>query len=177
MLISCLPRRKIICGFSPPRAAIQRRTGEGYIENSICVASGLVTERPWAPKSHAAWKPRLACDVTQILVVRNRAENDGARRGAQAVDDDRLARSAQALIFVDVTADPAAAIISNPDHRMARAHPCQQRFIRRNTVWKTSITGWSCALLSGLDLQARRIELKMSFRRFALKRRSSFVTL
>jgi hypothetical protein len=28
MLISCLPRRKIICGFSPPRAAIQRRTGD-----------------------------------------------------------------------------------------------------------------------------------------------------
>ena len=27
-------------GVNPPRAAIQRRTGDGYIENSICVASG-----------------------------------------------------------------------------------------------------------------------------------------
>src|ERR1700738_1225873 len=67
MLISCLPRRKIICGFSPPRAAIQRRTGKGYIEYSVRVDSGLVTARPLAPKSHAAWKPRLARDVTQIL--------------------------------------------------------------------------------------------------------------
>ncbi len=67
MLISCLPRRKIICRFSPPRCAIQRRTGDGYIEYSILVASGLVTARPLAPKSHAAWNPRLALDVTQIL--------------------------------------------------------------------------------------------------------------
>jgi hypothetical protein len=67
MLVSCLPRRKIICGFRPPRAAIQRRTGEGYIEYSICVAPVLVTPRPSPPKSHAAWKPRLARDVTQIL--------------------------------------------------------------------------------------------------------------
>src|ERR1700730_7709737 len=67
MLINCLPRRKIMCGVKPPRAAIQRRTCDGYIEYSICVASGLVTARPLAPKSHAAWKPRLACDVTQIL--------------------------------------------------------------------------------------------------------------
>src|SRR3978361_900362 len=67
MLINCLPRRKIICGFRPPGAAIQRRTCEGYIEYSIWVASGLVTARPLAPKSQAAWKPRLACEVTQIL--------------------------------------------------------------------------------------------------------------
>jgi hypothetical protein len=26
----------------------------------------LVTARPLAPKSQAAWKPRLACEVTQI---------------------------------------------------------------------------------------------------------------
>jgi hypothetical protein len=67
MLVSCLPRRKIICGFSPPRAAIQRRTAEGYIEYSNCVAPELVIVRPSPPKSHAAWKPRLARDVTQIL--------------------------------------------------------------------------------------------------------------
>src|SRR5450759_245480 len=67
MACNCLPRRKIICDFNPPRCAIQRRTGEGYIEYSICVASGLVTARPLAPKSHAAWNPRLACEVTQIL--------------------------------------------------------------------------------------------------------------
>ena len=43
MLINCLPRKKIMFGFKPPRWAIQRRTGVGYIEYSICVASGLVT--------------------------------------------------------------------------------------------------------------------------------------
>src|SRR5215210_9512573 len=67
MLVNCLPRRKIICGFNPPRCAIHRRIDDGYIEYRICVASGLVIARPLAPKSHAAWKPRLAFDVTQIL--------------------------------------------------------------------------------------------------------------
>jgi len=68
MLISCLPRRKIICGFSPPRAAIQRRTRDGYIEYSVRVAPELVTSRPLASRSYAAWKPKLARDVTQILL-------------------------------------------------------------------------------------------------------------
>src|ERR1700691_1332891 len=67
MLINCLPCRKIICGVSPPRWAIHRRTADGYIEYSIWVASGLVIARPLAPKSHAAWNPRVACEVTQIL--------------------------------------------------------------------------------------------------------------
>ena len=49
------------------RAIDPRRTGLGYIEYSIWVASGLVTARPLAPKSQAAWKPSVACDVTQIL--------------------------------------------------------------------------------------------------------------
>ncbi len=49
-----------MCGVSPPRAAIQCFTAEGYIEYSIWVASGLVTARPLAPKSQAAWNPRLA---------------------------------------------------------------------------------------------------------------------
>ena len=67
MLISSSPRRNISCGFNPPRAAIQRRTSDGYIKYSVRVASGLVTSRPLASKSHAAWKPKLARDVTQIL--------------------------------------------------------------------------------------------------------------
>src|SRR5947209_6990384 len=46
-------------GVRPPRLAIQRRISDGYIEYSICVASGLVTARPLAPKSQAAWKPNL----------------------------------------------------------------------------------------------------------------------
>src|SRR3954453_4816506 len=54
-------------GVSPPRAAIQRFTAEGYIEYSIWVASGLVTARPLEPKSQAAWNPGLAFGVTQIL--------------------------------------------------------------------------------------------------------------
>ena len=60
-------------------------------------------------------------------VMGNRAENDGAGRGAQAVDDDRFARGAQALILVDIGADPAAAIIGNPHHRLARPYPRQQQ--------------------------------------------------
>src|SRR5262245_51921869 len=66
MLVSCRPERKIIRGFNPPRWLIQRRMLAGYSENSIRVASGLVTAWPRAPKSQAAWKPRLARDVTQM---------------------------------------------------------------------------------------------------------------
>jgi hypothetical protein len=50
------------------------------------------------------------------LVVWNHAENDRARGGAIAVDDDRLTRSAKAMIFVEVGSDPATPIIGNPDH-------------------------------------------------------------
>ena len=45
------------------------------------------------------------------------------RRGAITVDDDRFARRAQPLIFVDVGSDLAAAIIGDPDARVARASP------------------------------------------------------
>ena len=54
MVCNCLPRRKIMCGVSPPRCEIQRFTAAGYIEYSIWVASGLVMARPSAPKSQAA---------------------------------------------------------------------------------------------------------------------------
>ncbi len=67
-------------------------------------------------------------------VMGNGAEHDGAGRGAQAVDDDLLAGGAQVLIFVDVGADPAAAIVGNPNHRLARAHPCQQENRREQPV-------------------------------------------
>ena len=67
-------------------------------------------------------------------VVGYRAEHDGAGRGAQAVDDDLFAGAAQALIFVDIGADPAAAIVGDPHHRLARAHPCQKRTAASNPV-------------------------------------------
>ena len=67
MFVSSSPRKKMSCGFNPPRAAIQRRTWDGYIEYSVRVAPGLVVSRPLASKSHAAWKPKLARGVTQIL--------------------------------------------------------------------------------------------------------------
>ena len=54
-------------GVRPPRAEIHRFTACGYIEYSIWVASVLVMARPLEPKSQAAWNPRLACEVTQIL--------------------------------------------------------------------------------------------------------------
>ena len=125
MLISSLPRRKIICGVNPPRAEIQRRTGDGYIEYSVCVAAGLVTSGRHGEVPRRV-ETQIGARRHANLVVRNRAENDGARRGAQAVDDDCLARSPQALIFVEVSADLAAAIISNPDDGVGRAHSCKK---------------------------------------------------
>src|SRR5438270_180252 len=84
MLCSCLPRRKSMCGVNPPRWDIQCRTADGYIEYNICVASRLVIARPLAPKSHAAWKPSVACDVTQIL-SRGRAPRTMVHAEAQRV--------------------------------------------------------------------------------------------
>src|SRR5213594_4303230 len=98
----------------PPRAEIHFRTGGGYIEYSMWVASALVTARPLAPKSQAAWKPRLACEVTQI-------RSWGTAPSTMA----------QALVFVDIGADPAAAIIGNPHHRLARPYPRQQQYRRK----------------------------------------------
>ena len=48
MLMSSSPRRYYSWGFSPPRAEIQRRTRDGYMEYSIRVAPGLMTSRPLA---------------------------------------------------------------------------------------------------------------------------------
>ena len=53
-------------GVNPPRLEIQRLIAVGYIAYSICVASRLVTARPLRPTSQAAWKPRLALEVTQM---------------------------------------------------------------------------------------------------------------
>jgi hypothetical protein len=38
-----------MCGVSPPRWSIQRRTSNGYMEYTVCVASGLVILRPLEP--------------------------------------------------------------------------------------------------------------------------------
>jgi len=67
--IACngFPRRKMVRAFSPPRSAIHLRTGAGYVEYNIRVASGFVMCRPWGPKSHTAWKPSFACEVMHIL--------------------------------------------------------------------------------------------------------------
>src|SRR5258708_13378523 len=60
------------------------------------------------------------------VVVGNWAEQDGAGGGTQGDDDDGFAGTAQALIFVDVSADPAAAILADPDHRVTSPNPGQQ---------------------------------------------------
>jgi hypothetical protein len=57
------------------------------------------------------------------LVSWNYAEIDSARWGT--VDDDRLARRAQAMIFIEVGSDLAAATIGDPDHCRVRAHSCK----------------------------------------------------
>ncbi len=54
-------------GVNPPRWSIQRRTSDGYIEYSDCVASVLITLRPLEPGSQAEWNPSLAREVTHIL--------------------------------------------------------------------------------------------------------------
>jgi hypothetical protein len=59
--------------------------------------------------------------------MRNRAEDDGAGRCAQTIDDDGLTRTTKVLIFIDVGSDPAASIFGNPDHRVTRSHMSQQK--------------------------------------------------
>src|SRR3977135_410806 len=61
------PLRKIMRGDSPPRWSIQRCTASGYMEYSVCVASGLVVLRPLEAGFQAAWNPSRAREVTQIL--------------------------------------------------------------------------------------------------------------
>ena len=73
------------------------------------------------------------------LVVRDRAEDDGAGRGAQAVDDHGFAGGAQALISVDVGADPAAAVIRDPNHRMTCPHARQQQQRREHPRHKSHV--------------------------------------
>ena len=60
----------------------------------------------------------------------NGAKNDGAGRGAQTVDNDRLARTAQALIFIHVNANPAAMVLNNQHRRMTGANSCHQEHRR-----------------------------------------------
>ena len=115
-----------MCGVSPPRAAIQRFTGGGYIEYSIWVASGLVIGAAVGAEIPRRVEPESGVRGHADLVMGHRAENDGAGGGAQAVDDHGLARAAQVLIFVDIGADPAATILTDTNHRMARANSCQQ---------------------------------------------------
>ncbi|WP_249225787.1 hypothetical protein [Tardiphaga alba] len=59
--------------------------------------------------------------------MRNGAEHDSAGRGAEAVDDNGFARGAQALIFIDIGSDPAAAVIGDADHGVACTDACDQK--------------------------------------------------
>jgi len=59
-------------------------------------------------------------------VARNGAENNGARRSAQPVDNHRLAGRAQALVFIDVGADTPAAIICDADYGVGVRTPYEQ---------------------------------------------------
>lgn len=52
------------------------------------------------------------------FAMRDGAEDDGAGRGAEAVDDDRLPRLPEVLVSVDVGSNPAAPVIRDADHRM-----------------------------------------------------------
>ena len=66
-------------------------------------------------------------------VVGNRAEHDGAGRGAQAINDDGFARGTQALVLVDIGADPPTAIIGYPHYGLACPHPRQQQHRGKQT--------------------------------------------
>ncbi len=96
---SCLPRRKIMRGVKPPlRLSIQLRTAGGYIEIQHAGRFGIGHGRGRAaPKSQAAWKPRLAREVTQIRSWGTAPRTMVQGRRAQAIDDDGFARGAQAL--------------------------------------------------------------------------------
>ena len=128
-----------MCGVRPPRWVIQRFTCEGYIEYSIWVASGLVTARPLVPKSQAAWKPRLACEVTQIrscgMAPRTMVQAEAQRPSMMTVSPD----CAQALVLVDVGADPAAAVIRDPNHRVTSPHARDQENRRKQPRHETSL--------------------------------------
>ena len=70
------------------------------------------------------------------LVVRDCAEDDGAGRSAEPVDDNGLARVSQILVSIDVISNSPAPVIRNPnggvtgpdtrqqDH--SREQPCQK---------------------------------------------------
>ena len=121
-------------GVSPPRCAIQRRTGDGIHRVQHLGGFGIGHRAAIGAEIPGRMEAEIGMRGHADLVMRNRAENDGAGRGAQAVDDDGLAGSAQALIFVDIGADPAAAIIGNPNHRMAAPTPASRRTAASNPV-------------------------------------------
>ena len=51
--------------------------------------------------------------------MRNRAENKGTGRETITVYDYHLARTAQALVLVDVGSHPTATVLPNPNRRIA----------------------------------------------------------
>ena len=118
--ISCRPRRKIICRVNPPRlrdpapdlGRIHRVQHLGGFRIGHRAAVGA--EIPGGVKAE------IGARGDADLVVRHRAEHDGAGRGAQPVDHHGLAGGAQALVLVDIGSDSAAAIVGDPDHGVAR---------------------------------------------------------
>jgi hypothetical protein len=70
------------------------------------------------------------------LVVRDCAENDGAGRSAEPVDDDGLARVPQMLVSIDVSSNLAAPVIHNPNRRITRPDTRQQEHGREQPSQK-----------------------------------------
>src|ERR1700754_738406 len=123
-------------GVSPPRLAIQRRTSDGYMEYSIWVASGLVTARPLAPKSQAAWKPRLAGEVTQILswgtAPRTMVLRPGSRSGTSVRRRDGCVRRPAPHDCPSLA--PLCLAVKRFDIDLRAGHPLAQRARRADSV-------------------------------------------
>src|SRR5262249_23627258 len=82
--------------------------------------------RPLVPKSQAAWKPRVACEVTQMrswgIAPRTMVQAE-AQSPSMITASPELRRP---LVFVEVGAAPPAAVVRDPDHGMAWRHSQQQ---------------------------------------------------
>src|SRR6266849_5044843 len=117
MAASSRPLRKIRCGSSALVDPVPDLKWIHGIQALRCFGIGhLATVRPGII---GGVKSEPGAGRHAYPVMRNRTENDGARRGTITVDDHPLARDSHTLIAVDVGSDPAARVIQNPNRRIA----------------------------------------------------------
>lgn len=72
------------------------------------------------PRFHVTWGTGPGI----VEPFERRAHGAGGR--AEAVDDDGVAGLAEVLVLVDISSDPATAVVRDPNHRVRRPHACDQ---------------------------------------------------